>query len=127
MIVENPGNRLVDKRGKPIAIADGSEEALGLRHLHTGASHEGERLDEVGNEDAILRDAVHLQADARLADRVYGRVREQSGSTYLQYWLWFYYNPKDVAGRGRHVLASTFNLARQRSGVASVKLVPPPP
>lgn len=61
-IVENPGNRLVDGSGKQIAIADGSVRALGLRHLHTGASHEGERLDEVGNEDAILRDAVHLQA-----------------------------------------------------------------
>ncbi len=92
----------MDKAGKPIAVADGSARALGLGHLRTGDSHDGERLDEVGNEAAILRDAVHLQGVPRLADRVYGRYIERGDTTYLQYWFWYYYNPKDVAGGGRH-------------------------
>jgi Vacuolar protein sorting-associated protein 62 len=33
---------------------------------------------------------------------VYGRVVEDGGRTWLQYWFWLYNNPKNVLGIGRH-------------------------
>jgi hypothetical protein len=45
---------------------------------------------------------VRMQGKPRYADRTYWRFRQDGDTTYLQYWFWLYYNPKDVAGRGRH-------------------------
>ena len=101
-IAINPGNKLLDGRGKPIAVAADGAHPLSLELLKPGDKHAGERLDERGDERSIERDALRLQADERWCDRVYGRVLTRNGLTYLQYWFWFYYNPKDVAGRGRH-------------------------
>jgi hypothetical protein len=48
-------------------------------------------------------DAVRLQADPRFAHQVYGRVVPgDAGRTWLQYWLWYYDNPKTFLGRGAH-------------------------
>jgi hypothetical protein len=101
-IVANPGNKLFDRHGEPIAVVGDPDRPLDLHLLLDDPDREGERLDEIGDEGEILRDAVHLQADERYGDRVYGRAIETGGTTYLQYWFWFYYNPKDFAGRGRH-------------------------
>lgn len=49
-----------------------------------------------------LGDARRLDADPRYADRAYGRVVEDGGRTWLQYWLWYYDNPKHLLGFGRH-------------------------
>jgi hypothetical protein len=35
-------------------------------------------------------------------DRVYGRVATSAGKTWLQYWLFSYYNPQNVLGFGVH-------------------------
>jgi hypothetical protein len=101
-IVENPGNKLVDDRGRTMAVAGDADRPLGLNLLRAEPDAAGERLDEVGDEQEIMRDAIHLQSNERYADRIYGQPLERGGATYLQYWFWLYYNPKDVAGRGRH-------------------------
>ena len=100
-IVEHPGNKLLGKDGSTIAVA-APERPLDLGMLDGDPAREGERLDEVGSELEIKQHAVAMQDDARYADRAYGRAVQRGSKTYLQYWFWFYYNPKDVARRGRH-------------------------
>jgi len=49
-----------------------------------------------------MRDAQYLHGQARYANRVYGRfIRDSNGEAVLQYWLFYYYNSKDLAGRPR--------------------------
>jgi hypothetical protein len=47
------------------------------------------------------QDAQRLRA-AGYGDRVYGRVVTAAGKTWLQYWLFSYYNPQNVFGFGVH-------------------------
>jgi Concanavalin A-like lectin/glucanases superfamily len=47
------------------------------------------------------QDAQRMRA-AGYGDRVYGRVVTQAGKTWLQYWLFSYYNPQNVLGFGVH-------------------------
>jgi hypothetical protein len=47
------------------------------------------------------QDAQRMRA-AGYADRVYGRVLTSGGKTWLQYWLFSYYNPQNVLGFGVH-------------------------
>jgi MYXO-CTERM domain-containing protein len=48
--------------------------------------------------------AQPVGSDARGADRIYGHVAEQDGVRWLQYWLYFSYNPQDrgILRTGRH-------------------------
>jgi hypothetical protein len=101
-IVENPGNKLVDRRGGLLAAVGHAAKALVLDSLGAGDARKGERLDEGGNEREILKDAVRMQGRPKYADRTYWRFHEDGDTVYLQYWFWLYYNPKDVLGRGRH-------------------------
>ena len=39
---------------------------------------------------------------AGYGDRVYGRAVTSGGKTWLQYWLFSYYNPQNVLGFGVH-------------------------
>ena len=47
------------------------------------------------------QDAQRMRA-AGYGDRVYGRVATSGGKTWLQYWLFSYYNPQNVLGFGVH-------------------------
>ena len=47
------------------------------------------------------QDAQRMRA-AGYGDRVYGRVVSAGGKTWLQYWLFSYYNPQNVLGFGVH-------------------------
>jgi hypothetical protein len=52
-----------------------------------------------------LADAVEMalgERGDRYPRRVYGRVLEDGGYTWLQYWVWHYHNPKRIIGFGRH-------------------------
>jgi hypothetical protein len=101
-MVENPGNKLVDRRDRILAAVGDAARKLGLGSLGAGEDRTGERLDAAGDEREILKDAVRMQGNPRYADRTYWRCKQVGDTTYLQYWFWLYYNPKDVAGRGRH-------------------------
>jgi hypothetical protein len=61
----------------------------------------GDYLASAGDAEDALIDAMRLQ-DGH-PHTAYGRVlRDQGGQIWLQYWLWYYDNPKTFAGRGRH-------------------------
>jgi hypothetical protein len=62
-------------------------------------SGEDDRLSRISRS---LADIVRLQAKRSSADRVYGRVVRDSGRVWLQYWLWYYYDQKQILGFGGH-------------------------
>jgi hypothetical protein len=43
-----------------------------------------------------------MQARRSYADRVYGRVVRDAGRIWLQYWLWYCYDQKQILGLGSH-------------------------
>ncbi len=104
-MTDHPGNLLVAKDGTVLARADGEGEArlsLDLLAAYPGGLQAGwgDRLDAGPDE---LAAAAKFQDDPGYANRVYGRVEpEDEGMKWLQYWLWFYYNPKHLLGFGKH-------------------------
>ena len=50
----------------------------------------------------IVADGVGLQEKRRHANRVYGRVIRDGRHIWLQYWLWYYFDQKQLLGFGRH-------------------------
>jgi hypothetical protein len=88
---------LLKRRGGAIVSRAGAGLSLAL--LSTYAVEDGDRLDEVGDPLAATR---RFQGDAAYRERVYGRVKEDGGRVWLQYWMWSYYNPKHLLGLGRH-------------------------
>ena len=95
-ITDNPGNTLVRFDGAIVARAG---HGLSLAYLETYPVETGDRLDETNDPLSASR---RFQAAPAYADRVYGRVKEDGGRTWLQYWLWCYYNPKHLLGLGKH-------------------------
>lgn len=103
-IVDNPGNLLVRDDGGVLARAAREGEAglsLGMLARYPGGlePRAGDRLDEASD---VLADAQRMQPQERYRNRAYGRVVRTQKRTWLQYWLWLYYNPKHLAGLGRH-------------------------
>src|SRR4051812_20771249 len=87
------------KRGNGDVVSRAGH-GLSLQTLTTyTGSKDGDRLDEDGDPLPASR---HFQADPNYRERVYGRVKEDGGRTWLQYWLWCYYNPKHLLGLGKH-------------------------
>jgi hypothetical protein len=118
-MVENPGNLL---RGFDDALVAGNiDAASGTPPLSLGllSQYPAGRVPHSG--DCICAAATR-KVDARRMELehgpcVYGRVVEAEGSTWLQYWLWLYDNPKNVRGIGRHKGAWEFvQLALDSSG-----------
>jgi hypothetical protein len=95
-ITDYPDNALKRRDGSIVARAGAG---LSLALLSTYDVRSGDRLDEAGHP---LPAARRFQADGAYRERVYGRVKEDGGRVWLQYWLWCYYNPKHLLGWGRH-------------------------
>jgi hypothetical protein len=99
---ENAGNLLCTRYGEAIAGV-GASPALSLAAL----SEYPEGL-LAGKRDALqlapnlVADSRAMELDQRLGGRLYGRVVEDGGRTWLQYWFWLYYNPKNLFGFGSH-------------------------
>jgi hypothetical protein len=49
-----------------------------------------------------LPDAGRMQDDRPYANRVYGRLVVDEGRTWLQYWIFYYYDQKQLRGFGSH-------------------------
>lgn len=49
-----------------------------------------------------LEDAIKLQRRAEFPHCTYSRVVRRGQSAWLEYWLWYYDNPKKFLGQGRH-------------------------
>jgi hypothetical protein len=102
--VENRGNLVRTGHGELVARA-GDDPGLSLELLATYPKEF-----EAGEDDCLclapdpLGDARSMEAESRYAGRLYGRVvpDKTDGRTWLQYWFWLYYNPKNLFGFGKH-------------------------
>lgn len=100
-----PCNSLARERGTVVA-GKGSWAPLGIETLakYPGAL-EFEPGDRLVAGTSPLQDAVAMQRKPdEFPHCAYGRVvpRGRGGDLFLQYWLWYYDNPKTFLGRGRH-------------------------
>lgn len=88
-------NRLNASNGKTKAASCPADKAadLTLGYLGSYAAASGDRVDEDNNYAA---DAQRLHASGAYANKTYGRVvNYPNGWRTLQYWFFYYYNPKD--------------------------------
>ena len=102
------GTRLLSEKGVLLASAvpTGSTDLLDLAYLDA-TYPEGSAA---SKHDRLLPDPDFYEADARemhlralLGDRIYARaVQEDGGRVWLQYWFFYYFNDKSLAGIGRH-------------------------
>jgi hypothetical protein len=100
-------NYLVAGNGARIAAADPANALADLSLGFLGnplypdgrAATDSDYLDAANT--SYQQDAQRLRA-AGYGDRVYGRVANAAGRTWLQYWLFYYYNPQNVLGFGVH-------------------------
>jgi len=100
-MTDNPGNALVAEDGTAIAQA-GVGNGLGLATLERDPAV---NTDELRHAERRLADAVEMALGERGDEyprRVYGRVLEHDGYTWVQYWAWHYHNPKRIIGFGSH-------------------------
>jgi hypothetical protein len=100
--VENPGNVLRRGEGEVIARA-GGEPPLSLDLL--AGYPDGIEPDDgdcLSMAPDVLGDARRMEGEDRYAGRLYGQVVREGSRTWLQYWFWFYYNPKNLFGFGKH-------------------------
>jgi hypothetical protein len=95
-ITDYRDNALKRRNGSVVSRAG---SGLSLALLSAYDVQDGDRLDEVGDPLAAAR---RFQGDRAYRERVYGRVKEDGGRVWLQYWLWCYYNPKHLLGFGKH-------------------------
>jgi hypothetical protein len=95
-ITDFPGNVLRRRDGTVIARAG---ERLSLELLGRYEAAAGDRLDELPDPVAAARWFANRDG---YGPRVYGRVAADGGRTWLQYWIWGYYNPKNLLGIGSH-------------------------
>ncbi len=100
--VENRGNILRRFDGEVIARAEG-EPALSLELLTSYPEGLEAREDDcLSMAPDVLGDARRMEGEESYAGRLYGRAVEEGGRTWLQYWVWLYYNPKNLFGFGKH-------------------------
>jgi hypothetical protein len=100
-------NYLVNGSGTRLAAANPSDPLANLSLAFLGdptyadgrAAATSDYLDAANT--YYQQDAQRLRA-AGYGDRVYGRVVTSGGKTWLQYWLFSYYNPQNVLGFGVH-------------------------
>jgi hypothetical protein len=95
-ITDHRGNALKRANGAIVARAGAG---LSLALLSAYDVQAGDRIDEAND---YLDASRRFQADPGYHERVYGRVVEDGGRVWLQYWIWCYYNPKHLLGWGRH-------------------------
>lgn len=99
---ENPGNILRRFDGEVIARA-GADPPLSLETLTDYRDGLEPREDDyLAMAPDHLGDSRRMEREARHDGRIYGRVVEDRGRTWLQYWFWLYYNPKHLLGLGKH-------------------------
>jgi hypothetical protein len=104
-MTDNPGNTLDAEDGTTIARA-GADNGLGLATLE---DYPDERrmaaTDELRHAEDRLGDAVQMalrERGGQYPRRVYGRVLDDGDYKWLQYWGWYYHNPKRIIGFGSH-------------------------
>jgi hypothetical protein len=105
-------NALVDESEWPYStplaysspsVAGGSfpltRSALGTTYPNGHTADEADWLAEYGE---YVRDAHRLEAAGYLNAAYAHAFTDANGKRWLEYWYWYYYNPKDFAGVGKH-------------------------
>ncbi len=105
-MTDNRPNYLVNGNGTRIAAADPANPLpdLSLGFLGSPLYANGTTSTDTDHLDAsstYQQDAQRLRA-AGYGDRIYGRVATSGGRAWLQYWLFYYYNPQNIFGFGVH-------------------------
>jgi hypothetical protein len=95
-ITDHRDNALKRRNGSIVSRAG---SGLSLALLSAYDVQDGDRLDEAGDP---VQAARRFQGNPAYRERVYGRVKADGDRTWLQYWLWCYYNPKHLLGLGKH-------------------------
>jgi Concanavalin A-like lectin/glucanases superfamily len=106
-VVGSRQNYLVNSSGTRLAAANPADPLANLSLGFLGdpvyadgrTATTGDYLDAANT--TYQQDAQRMRA-AGYADRVYGRAVASGGRTWLQYWLFYYYNPQNVLGFGVH-------------------------
>jgi hypothetical protein len=101
-VFHNEGNILRTRRGELVARA-GGDPALSLELL--SAYPEGSAFatgDCLCLAPDVIGDARRHETNEQFAGCMYGRVVEHRARPWVQYWFWFYYNPKNLLGFGSH-------------------------
>ncbi len=104
-MTDNPGNSLIREDGFEIATAAGRGPKLSLATLERYPGGGPRDTDQLTHAAGRFRDAVEMALGKRggsFPDRVYGRVIDDEGMTWLQHWSWHYHNPKRILGIGEH-------------------------
>jgi hypothetical protein len=94
----NPGNLLIRDHGELIARSSHAAP-LGLDAL---AAYDPEPGDFLALAADHPGDASRMEWEGPNRGCLYGRVVRHGGRTWLQYWFWLYYNPKNLFGFGKH-------------------------
>lgn len=98
-------NYLKDATGRILAAANPKLKYADLSLGFLGSTYaNGEMavdVDRIDENDTYAADAQRLH-NSGYANRAYGRVYRHPDGKVLQYWLWYYYNPKSYVGYGAH-------------------------
>jgi len=108
VITDRPGNLLKRADGSTIAAAGGTPGVpqLDLAWLQPNAYPNGEPVQatdyivEVGTD--YVSQARQMHARPGYANKAHGRVVQQAGITWLQYWFFMYYDDPGFLGAGTH-------------------------
>ena len=101
-IVENPGNLLRTADGEVIARV-GGEPALTLDLLSAYPDDREPSSDDcLCQAPDVLGDARRMEVEPRYAAGSTAATCTTTVATGCQYWLWLYYNPKNLFGFGKH-------------------------
>jgi hypothetical protein len=109
VISDRPGNVLKRADGTVLAAAgppSGGVPQLNLNFLHPQTYPTGQPvaatdyIAEVGSD--YVTQAREMHAMAGYANKAHGRVIEQAGATWLQYWFFMYYDDPSFLGLGTH-------------------------
>jgi hypothetical protein len=95
-LTDNPGNWLARKN--EVVASTSGVPMLSLAFLKDRAQSEGARKEKLHQAPDRLAMARGIQADSRYRDRAYWRITRTHERTVIQYWLWFYYVPREVLG-----------------------------
>jgi hypothetical protein len=96
---DNPGNRLLDKKGNQIAVAGHglSTAFLGLKYPDGRQADAGDRISDPS--ENYREQARKLHENKRYANRMYGHaVLDSTDALWLQYWFWYFYNDYNLIG-----------------------------
>jgi hypothetical protein len=109
VITDRPGNVLKRADGSVIAAAapaSGDTPALSLAFLQPHTYPTGEAVDDTDYIDETGSDYVSqarsMHARPGYANKVHGRVIEQAGIAWLQYWFFMYYDDPGFLSFGTH-------------------------